>query len=308
MDFVENKLAIPVIKGEKTETERFPGAVTTYCFEAMMQDGKALQGGTSHFLGQNFAKASKIMFQDQNGEQAYAWTTSWGVTTRLIGGLIMVHGDDDGLVLPPRIAPLQIVIIPLIHNDETKDEVISYCQKLKEKLQKISYEGKNLQVQVDARDTRSGEKVWSWIKKGVPIRIEIGPRELAENRLSVTKRTKPHKEKELQSEKEFTATVIKQLDEMQNDLFLKAKAFRDNRCVKIDTKEEFYQFFEEKKDHIQGGFALAHWSGESSVEEVIKNDLNVTIRCIPIDGKKEEGLCPFTGKKSKQRVIFAKSY
>ncbi|QVL57447.1 MAG: proline--tRNA ligase [Simkaniaceae bacterium] len=303
VDFAEKILALPVVKGEKTESERFPGAVATFCFEGMMQDGKALQAGTSHFLGQNFSKAQDITYQDKEGNQAYAWTTSWGVTTRLIGGMIMVHGDDDGLVLPPRIASAQIVILPLIHKPETKEKVLSYCKVLKERLQKIGYHEKTLTVHLDDRDIRSGEKVWGWIKKGVPIRIEVGPRELEANALSIAKRNKGHKDFEKQSEEELLNSITTQLDAIQDALFSKAKAFRDSHIKEIDTKEAFYDFFKNAS-----GFASAHWSGDSAVEEMVQKDLSVTIRCIPLDGKKEEGVCPFTGKPSPQRVLFGKSY
>ncbi len=303
VEFAENVLAIPVIKGEKTESERFPGAAMTYCFEGMMQDGKALQAGTSHFLGQNFSKAQDITYQDKEGNQVHAWTTSWGVSTRLIGGMIMVHGDDDGLVLPPRIASAQIVILPLIHKPEAKEKVLAYCKALKEKLQKISYHDKNLTVHLDDRDIRSGEKVWGWIKKGVPIRIEVGPRELEANQLSIAKRNKGHKDFEKQSEEELLNSIGTQLDAIQANLYKKAKNFLTSHIKEVDTKEEFYDFF--KND---SGFVSAHWSGDSSVEEMVQKELSVTIRCIPLDGKKEKGTCPFTGKSSPQRVIFGKSY
>ncbi len=303
VEFVENKLAIPVFKGEKTESERFPGAITTFTFEAMMQDGKALQGGTSHFLGQNFSKAQNITFQDKEGNQVSAWTTSWGVTTRMIGGVVMVHGDDDGLVLPPRIASAQIVILPLVHKSETKEKILAYCHELKKKLQAIHYCEDSLTVHLDERDIRSGEKVWSWIKKGVPIRVEVGPRELEQNQLSIAKRNKGHKDLEKQSEEELLKTIVDQLEAIQKDLYQKAKVFRDSHVKEINTKEGFYDFF--KKDI---GFASCHWSGDPAVEEVVQKDLNVTIRCIPLDGLKEEGTCPFTGKLSPQRVLFAKSY
>jgi prolyl-tRNA synthetase len=303
VDFAENVLAIPVVKGEKTASERFPGAVATYTFEAMMQDGKALQAGTSHFLGQNFSKAQEMTYQDKEGNQVYAWTTSWGATTRLIGGMIMVHGDDDGLVLPPRIASAHIVILPLIHNPEAKEKILSYSHALREKLQKILYHDKNLVVKVDDRDIRSGEKMWGWVKKGVPIRIEVGPRELENNELSIAKRNKGHKDFEKQSEEELLKTITAQLDAIQEALYQKAKAFRDTHIKEIDTKEEFYHFFENER-----GFALAHWSGDPAVEEEVQKELSVTIRCIPLEGKKEAGTCPFTGKPSSQRVLFGKSY
>jgi prolyl-tRNA synthetase len=303
VDFAENVLAIPVVKGEKTASERFPGAVATYTFEAMMQDGKALQAGTSHFLGQNFSKAQEMTYQDQEGNQVYAWTTSWGATTRLIGGMIMVHGDDDGLILPPRIASAHIVILPLIHHPEAKEKILSYCHALREKLQKILYHDKNLVVKVDDRDIRSGEKMWGWIKKGIPMRIEVGPRELENNELSVAKRNKGPKDFEKQSEEDLLKTITTQLDALQDALYQKAKTFRDTHIKEIDTKEAFYHFFENEK-----GFALAHWSGDPAVEEEVQKELSVTIRCIPLEGKKEAGICPFTGKPSPQRVLFGKSY
>lgn len=303
VDFVEKKLALPVFKGEKTESERFPGAVATYCFEAMMQDGKALQAGTSHFLGQNFSKAQDITFQDQEGNVAHAWTTSWGLTTRLIGGMIMVHGDDDGMVLPPKIASAQIVILPLVHKPETKEKVLEYCRALKKKLEALPYDEGHLVVHLDERDVRSGEKVWSWIKKGVPIRIEVGPRELENNQLSIAKRNKGHKDFEKQSEEELLKTVGAQLDAIQDDLFQKAKAFQRSHVKEVNTKEEFYAFFENEV-----GFASCHWSGDPAVEEKVQKELSVTIRCIPLEGNNEAGTCPFTGKPSPQRVLFAKSY
>ena len=303
VDFIENTLAIPVIKGEKSESERFPGAVSTFTFEMMMQDGKALQGGTSHFLGQNFSKAANITYRDPEGEEVHAWTTSWGVSTRMIGGLIMTHGDDDGLILPPRIASAHVVIIPLIHKDETKDEVFAYCRQLKEKLSKLTYGNQNVQVVLDERDLRSGEKVWSWVKKGVPMRIEVGPRELSEKKLSIVKRINGPKDFEHQSEEELLKTLPDQLDAIQKTLYDRAKTFRDENLVKIDSKEEFYEFFKSQK-----GFAFAHWSGDASVEEMVGKDLSVSIRCIPLEMEKEKGTCPFTGKESPQRVIFGKSY
>ncbi|MEM8727160.1 MAG: proline--tRNA ligase [Chlamydiota bacterium] len=303
VEFAEKILAIPVIKGKKSESERFPGAVTTYCFEGMMQDGKALQAGTSHFLGQNFSKAQDITYQDREGNQAYAWTTSWGVTTRLIGGMIMVHGDDDGLVLPPRIASAQIVILPLFRNREADEKILSYCKHLRQKLRKIVYHDKPLTVHLDRREIRSGEKIWDWIKKGVPIRIEVGIRELEGGVLSVAKRNRDRKDVEKQSEEALLNSIAIQLDDIQNALYDKAKTFRDAHIEEVDTKEEFYDFFNNKC-----GFASAHWSGNPAIEERVRTDLNVTIRCIPFDEKNEGGICPFTGEPSSQRVIFGKSY
>jgi len=309
--FVQDYLAVPVIKGEKTPSERFPGAEATYTIEAMMQDRKALQSGTSHFLGQNFAKAFDIKFRDIDGETRHAWTTSWGSTTRLIGAMIMTHSDDNGLVLPPRVASAQIVLLPVIHKEETKSTVLAYCHSLADELKKISYAGKPLTVIIDDRDLRGGEKLWSWIKKGVPLRVEIGPRDIASNQLPVSRRDREHTEKKLQSREQLVATVTEQLEEMQQGLFRKAVHFRDSHTRKIDSKEEFYAFFTPKNlenPEIHGGFALTHWSGDPQIEEKVKEDLGVTIRCIPLNTPQEEGVCPFTGKKSKHRVIYAKAY
>lgn len=310
-EFAHKYLAIPVITGEKSESERFPGAVNTYTIEAMMQDRKALQGGTSHFLGQNFAKGCNIKFQTQEGHEEYAWTTSWGVTTRLIGALVMTHGDDDGLVLPPRIASSQIVIIPVIHKEETRQEVISYCQSLATALRQIPYYGRNLSVHIDERDMRGGEKVWSWIKKGVPLRIEIGPRDIASDKLTLARRDLPHKASFAKGREELLASVVEILEEIQENLYKKAVDFRDAHIKKIDTKEEFYAFFTPKnkdKPEIHGGFAFSHWSGEAEEEEIVKKDLNVTVRCIPLDSPEEPGTCVISGKPSRRRVLFAKSY
>ena len=310
-EFSRKTLAIPVIRGEKTPTERFPGAVSTYCIEGMMQDRKALQMGTSHFLGQNFAKSSEIKFQDQSGEMAYAWTTSWGMTTRMIGALVMTHSDDDGLVLPPKIASAHIVIIPIIHKEETRAEVLGCCHSLAGELRHVLFDGKPLMVIVDERDIRSGEKTWGWIKKGVPVRIEVGPRDIANDSFPVARRDKPHKETTPLSRGHLVAKIGDILEDIQNNLYQKALAYRDLHTKKIDRKEDFYAYFtsaNKDQPEIHGGFALAHWCGDPAVEEQIKNDLSVTIRCIPIDGDVEEGICPFTGKKSAQRVIYAKSY
>ena len=310
-DFAERYMAMPVIKGEKTESERFPGAVSTISIEAMMQDRKALQSGTSHFLGQNFARAADISFLDDQGREVHAWTTSWGVSTRLIGGLIMTHGDDDGLVLPPRLSPAHVAILPVVHKEETRAEVLNYCDKLAAELRKVSYDNRPVRVEIDARETRGGEKVWSWIKCGVPIRLEIGPRDIAKDSVFVGRRDLPHKQRTSMPRSEFVETLPDQLDEIQNSLFERALAFREENTVTIDDKDEFYAYFTPKnreKPELHGGFALAHWSGESEVEEKIKQDLQVTIRCLPFDLPAEEGKCPFSGKPSPRRVIFAKAY
>ncbi len=305
-DFCENYLAIPVIKGEKTALEKFPGAVSTYCIEAIMQDKKALQCGTSHFLGQNFAKSCNIKFANENEKVEYGWTTSWGVTTRLVGGLIMTHSDDDGLVLPPKIAPSHIVILPIVHNEEVKKEVMTYCQELKSELEKITYHNRTLDVILDDRDIRGGEKKWSWVKKGVPIQIEIGPRDIKSNSLFVMRRDT--KKSAPQPRDKFVSTVKEQLDEMQNSLFEKALQFRKENIVEIDTKEKFYQFFaSDNKSENNGGFAKVHFSLDEKIEEKIKEDLSVTVRSIPLEDD-EMGKCIFTGKESKKRVLFAKAY
>lgn len=303
-DFANNYMAMPVIKGEKTESERFPGAVHTFCIEAMMQDKKALQAGTSHFLGQNFAKSSNIKFLDSDGIEKFAWTTSWGTSTRLIGGLIMTHSDDDGLILPPRIAPTHITILPVLHKEESRSQVLDYCNRLKKELQNITFVDRSIEVEIDTRDLRGGDKLWQWIKRGVPIILEIGPRDIAEDSVFVTRRDKSTKDKTSQKRSEFIATIAKQLQDIQDNLFNRALSFRESNTVKINTKKDFYNFFENENS----GFAFAHWNGKQEVEEQIKNDLKVTIRCIPIDAEKEEGHCVITSEPSKQRVYWAKSY
>ncbi|MCX6989009.1 MAG: proline--tRNA ligase [Chlamydiae bacterium] len=311
VDFVRNYLAIPVIKGEKTPSERFPGAVSTFTIEGMMQDKKALQCGTSHFLGQNFAKSSEIRFRDAEGNVEYAWTTSWGVTTRMIGALIMTHSDDDGLIMPPRIASSHIVIIPIIHKEDTKEQVELYCKALADELRTIHYMGTPLHVTVDHREMRGGEKTWSWIKKGVPLRLEVGPRDIANDRFGLARRDKSHKDVSLLSKQELLSNVCSILEEMQKGMLEKAESFQNSHIHKINTKEEFYAFFSSKDIDLpdtHGGFAYSHWSGDPEVEEIVKKDLNVTIRCIPLDGIEEEGLCVISGKKSHRRVLFAKSY
>ncbi|MBN1403545.1 MAG: proline--tRNA ligase, partial [Opitutales bacterium] len=308
-DFAENWMAMPVIQGEKTAGERFPGAVSTLCIEAMMQDKKALQAGTSHFLGQNFAKASGIKFLSDKGVEEHAWTTSWGVSTRLIGGMIMTHGDDNGMVVPPRLAPVHIVILPVTPKEEVRAEVLAYCESLKAELKATVWDGRTLDVQIDDRDIRGGEKAWQWVKKGLPIRIEIGPRDVASNGVFYTRRDTL--EKATLPRGEFVAQVGSILDDMQRALLERAKAFRDANIKRIDSKEEFYDFFTAKnadKPEIHGGFAFTHWDGSDEVADKISADLKVTIRCIPLKMPSEEGICPFSGRPSKQRVIWAKSY
>lgn len=308
-DFAQNYMAMPVICGRKTEGEKFPGAVDTYCIEAMMQDRKALQAGTSHFLGQNFAKASKIKYLSEEGKEEFAWTTSWGVSTRLIGGMIMTHSDDNGLVLPPRLAPLHVVILPILHKEEERANVMQYCENLKKDLSALSYNGREIRIQIDTRDLRGGEKTWSWIKKGVPVRIEVGPRDIANNALFVARRDTD--EKKSVSRDEFVANLPTLLQEIQDNLFARAKAYRDENTKVIASKDDFYAYFtpqNEKKPEIHGGFAVANYDGSEEVEDMLRKDLKVTVRCIPLEGSEPDGNCIFTGKPAKYKAIFAKSY
>jgi prolyl-tRNA synthetase len=309
--FVRDHLAVPVFKGEKSESERFPGAVQTLSIEAMVQDRRAIQAGTSHFLGQNFARASGIQFQNRQGKQEFGWTTSWGMTTRLIGTLIMMHGDDDGIILPPRIAPTQIVILPVAPKEETRAKVIEACDNLAARLRDICYADVPIEVTVDRRDLGGGVKNWEWIKKGVPLRVEIGPRDLEKNAVEVSRRDRAVKAKESMRVEEFVARAPEILGSIQDSLYARAKEFRDANTRVIESKKDFYDFFTPKnpaKPEIHGGFALAHWNGSREVEEQIKNDLKVTIRVVPLDDSSEPGKCIFTGEPSARRVVWAKSY
>ena len=302
-DFAEHTMAMPVIKGEKTAGERFPGAVTTYTIEAMMQDRKALQAGTSHFLGQNFARAQEIKFQDENGEQVYAWTTSWGVTTRLVGALVMTHGDDDGLVLPPKLAPAHVVILPIYRNEDEKPEVLSYCARLEQELAAQSYAGEPIRVRIDNRDIRGGEKKWQWVKRGVPLLVEVGPRDIAGGEFKPLRRDVAGKG-EATSREKFIATVADTLTQIQQTLFDRAAAARDDATVNIDTWQEFERFFAED---APGGFAHCHFVDTPEIEKKLK-PLKVTARCIPIAAADEPGKCLFTGQPSARRGVFAKAY
>jgi prolyl-tRNA synthetase len=309
--FVRDHLAIPVYSGEKSEGERFPGAVQTLAIEAMVQDRKAIQAGTSHFLGQNFSRASGIQFQNREGKQEFGWTTSWGMSTRLVGTVIMMHADDDGLVLPPRIAPTHIVILPITPKEETRAAVLEACDKLANELRDVRYVDVPLDVEVDRRDLGGGVKNWEWIKKGVPLRVEIGPRDLEKNSVAISRRDQPVKAKEFMSIQEFVRRAKAILDSIQENLFDRAKEFQSENTRTIDSKKDFYDFFTPKnssKPEIHGGFALAHWNGSREIEDQIKSDLKVTIRCIPMDEPAERGRCIFTGEPSKRRVIWAKSY
>lgn len=309
--FAHDYMAIPVIPGEKSANERFPGAVNTYSMEAMMQDRKALQAGTSHFLGQNFAKASNIQFLSEKGTREYAWTTSWGTSTRMIGGLIMTHSDDDGLILPPKLAPKHIIILPIIHKEDTKQKVLEYCFKLKQELESQLFDNQPIKADIDQRDLRGGEKMWQWIKKGIPLWIEVGPRDIDNDSLFIGRRDQGPQARITEKRETFIQKVSEILQDIQNQLLKKATDFRDQHTVSIDSKTDFYNFFtptQADKPEIHGGFALAHWCGCPEVEKKIKEDLKVTIRVIPQKGDKTPGTCIFTGNPSPQRVIFAKSY
>jgi prolyl-tRNA synthetase len=312
-DFVENWLAVPVIRGEKTAAERFPGAVQTFSIEAMMQDRKALQAGTSHFLGQNFSKASGIKFLDQGGEQQHAWTTSWGSSTRLIGAMLMTHSDDDGFVAPPKVAPLHVVILPIFRSDADKSRVREYCEVVAQELRTRRFAGRQVCVLVDDRDERGGDKVWHWIKKGVPLRLEIGPRDVEKDALFVGRRDRTPREKQSVPRGEFVASVAATLQSIHDTLFTRAKEFRERHTRCIDSKEEFQAWFtaphtqDNTPAPIHGGFALAHFCGDARLEAQIQAQTGVTARCIPLE-KSEPGTCPFTGQPSTQRVLWAKAY
>ncbi len=309
--FAEDYVAMPVLKGSKTAAERFPGAVDTTCIEAMMQDRKALQAGTSHFLGQNFAKASNIKFQSDTESEAYAWTTSWGASTRLIGGLIMTHGDDDGLALPPRIASSHVVLLPIYRKPDQRQAVMDYVNSLAAELRGQMYGHRRVNVVVDDRDI-GGARGWEWIKKGIPLRVEIGPRDVAADAVMVARRDQAPRDKASMPRARFIAEFTALLDDIQFHLFQRALDYRTAHTHHIDDKDAFYDFFtpkDMKKPEIHGGFVHAHWCGDSQCEARIKQDLSVTIRCIPFDGSDEApGSCIGCGRSSAKRVIFAKSY
>jgi prolyl-tRNA synthetase len=309
-DFCENYIAMPVIRGEKPEGERFPGAVTTLTIEAMMQDRKALQAGTSHFLGQNFSRAQEIKFQDQNGREEFCWTTSWGVTTRLVGAMVMTHSDDDGLILPPRLAPVHVVLLPIYRSDEERAEVMQYCEALSRELAAQQYDGLPLRVKTDDRDLRGGEKVWHHIKRGVPLRVEIGPRDVKAGAAFVGRRDQPPKEKSAIPRGEFVAGVGRTLDEIQSSVFQRAIAFREAHTRRIDTRDELRAFFtpkDEEKPEIHGGFALAHVADDPTVRSELET-MKVTVRCIALDAPQEPGKCLITGKPTTRRAVLAKAY
>ena len=297
--FQEEDLAIPVIPGLKTESEKFPGAIATYCIEAMMQDGKALQAGTSHNLGQNFAKAFDITFLDRKNEQSHAWTTSWGVSTRMIGGLIMTHSDDDGLIIPPRIAPVQVVIIPIFTNDSERAETKAFAESIAERLHTRL---DRLKVVIDHRDDlRPAEKFFHWLQQGIPVRIEVGPRDVAKQCGMVARRDVREKESvELES---ITAHVCDLLEKIQENLFQRALEFREQNTRRAKNYEEFCEIMKK-----EGGFVKAHWNGSPEVEAKIKGDTKATIRCIPLDSEPVPGKCMVTGEPSEREVVFAVAY
>ena len=309
-DFAENYMAMPVTKGVKTADERFPGAVETYTIEAMMQDRKALQAGTSHFLGQNFAKAQEIKFQDDAGNEVHAWTTSWGVSTRLVGAIIMSHSDDDGLVLPPRLAPKHVVILPIIRDEDSRPRVMAYCDALKAEISQQNYDDGPVRVFIDDRDLRGGQKSWFHVKRGVPIRLEVGPRDVESNSVFMARRDT--NEKCGVPRDEFIANVATTLQDIQDSLYARADAMRQEHTRAIDSLEEFKAFFtpkDENKPEIHAGFAVCHWAEEPEVFELLKK-LKVTVRCVPLDeaASPSAGTCIFTGKPSRGRAIFAKAY
>ena len=296
-DFVEEFMAVPVIKGFKTASERFAGAEETYCIEALMQDGKALQAGTSHFLGQNFAKAFDVKFTAKDGKQDYVWATSWGVSTRLMGALIMTHSDDNGLVLPPKLAPNQVVIVPIYRSEEQFNLVSDVANQVMKELR-----AEGILVKFDHRDThKPGWKFNEYELKGVPVRLAIGPRDVENGTLELARRDTLNKE--TISRNEVVATVVQLMDEIQSNLYNKAANFRTENTTEVKSYYEFKEVLNSK-----GGFILAHWDGTSETEEKIKNETKATIRCIPLDAKEEPGSCIITGKPSNKKVLFAKAY
>ena len=296
-DFAESFMALPVIKGRKSEGERFPGAIETYCIEAMMQDGKSLQAGTSHFLGQNFAKAFDVKFATKEGKLDYVWGTSWGVSTRLIGALIMAHSDDDGLIIPPKLAPIHVVIVPIFRNDEELKRVSDAVQPIVNALR-----GQGYAVKFDTRDThKPGFKFAEWELKGVPVRLAIGPRDLDNNTIEVARRDT--KTKETRPLTGVVADIPKLLEQIQNDMYAKALKFRDSMITEVDSFNDFKKVLDEKT-----GFVSAHWDGTVETETAIKDATKATIRCIPLDVKREDGVCIYSGKPSQQRVLFARAY
>ncbi len=297
-DFAENWMGVPVMKGVKTESERFAGALETYCIEALMQDGKALQAGTSHFLGQNFAKAFDVKYATKEGGLEYVWGTSWGVSTRLMGALIMAHSDDQGLVLPPKLAPIQVVIVPIYRSDEQLAQISEKAHSIRTALQK-----EGVSVKFDDRDThKPGFKFAEWEQKGVPLRIAIGPKDMENGTLELARRDFGTKET-VAADESLTQRILGLLDDIQEGIYKKALEFREENTRKADDYESFKKLLDEK-----GGFILAHWDGTAETENRIKEETKATIRCIPLNAPEEEGTCMLTGKPSKQRVVFARAY
>jgi prolyl-tRNA synthetase len=296
-EFVENWMALPVIKGVKTPNERFAGAVDTYCIEALMQDGKALQAGTSHFLGQNFAKAFDVQFLNKDNKQEFVWATSWGVSTRLIGALVMAHSDDEGLVLPPKIAPLQVVIVPIYKGEEQK---IVIDAKVDELIKELKAQGVRIKYD-DSDNSRPGWKFAEYEKKGVPVRIAIGARDIANNTAEIARRDT--REKQTVSIDDLPGQVVRLLDQIQQDMFDRAKVYQQEHITPSDSWDEFVKLLDEK-----GGFVAAHWDGTDETELKIKELTKATIRCIPLEGAEEEGKCILTGNPSRRRVLFAQAY
>ncbi len=296
-DFAENHMALPVLKGLKTASERFAGAVETYCIEGLMQDGKALQAGTSHFLGQNFAKAFDVVFTNKVGQQEHVWATSWGVSTRLIGALLMAHSDDEGLIIPPKLAPLHVVIVPIYKTPEQLAQISEKANQIKQELKSLG-----LEVKFDDDDTnKPGWKFAEYEMKGVPVRIAIGPRDMENGTAEVARRDT--RTKQVMSLASLKTDIPKLLDDIQQNIYNKALKFREENTTKVDTYDEFKKLLETK-----GGFLLAHWDGTAETEAKIKEETKATIRCIPLDGAKEAGKCMVTGKPSERRVVFAVAY
>lgn len=310
-DLLENVLAVPVIAGEKTKGERFAGAEVSLSVEAMMQDRKALQAGTSHFLGQNFAKASDIKFLNERGETEYAYTTSWGLSTRAIGALIMTHADDDGLRVPPRMSPKHAVILPVLGKSENPQVIYEYAENLARQLKAVNYNGAPLVVEVDKRELRGGEKNWQWIKKGIPLRIEVGPRDMQAGAVSLSRRDKGPRERVSISVADVAGRVGAILDEIQSNYFAQALAYRDANIIRdVKTFDDFKAVFtpkNEDKPEIHGGFVLGKWCCDSEVEASLE-DYKVTVRCLPLQQSDSTGKCIITGREARKDAIFAKSY
>ncbi|MBP3546935.1 MAG: proline--tRNA ligase [Alphaproteobacteria bacterium] len=315
-EVAEKYLAMPVLVGRKPEHEKFPGAIDTYCIEAMMQDGKALQAGTSHFLGQNFAKSANISFVNKNNQQEYAYTTSWGVSTRLIGGLIMTHADDEGMVVPPAVAPYQVVILPLIKNEADKDTILAYVEEIRKELKTKMPLGDKIRIKVDIRDKKPVDKFWEWSKKGAPIIVEVGMRDIEGNNLMVRERLKINtpEGKEIVSRDEFVNTIEQRLQKIQQQMFDTANnRLQQNIRTDIDTKEKFAEYFANSNEWIEDGkegkvaFIRGKWCADPQTEEILKA-MKITIRCIPFDQSNTEGECLLTGKKATMDVIYSRCY